>query len=1045
MSSLKHADPDRLDPETTATPPLKAAPQGTATGAQYWRSLEEQADTPEFRLRLQREFPDVPLTEAPSGLSRRRFVQLMGASLALGSGSCRWEKDHLLPFTRRPEGHIPGVPQHYSTAMELGGYATGLNVTSYDGRPIKVEGNPLHPLSRGGTSTFAQASVLELYDPDRSTGVVSYRGGQELPVVWGMLADQLRDLGAAARATQGQGVRILTEASHSPTLARLKANLLRTMPQAGWCDYEPFNRDNERLGTALAFGRGLRPTYQLDNARAVFSLDDDFLHDGPASLAYARALARVRDPKLGAAMCRLYAAESRFSATGAMADHRLPLRSGALGALLVAVGQEIARRPGFTPLPTLSPALAAAVPAWVAEARVAGFVRAVAADLVANSGHALITVGAGQPPEVHALAHQLNQALHAQGQTIQYTAAAVGAGPTGQESLRLLTEEMHAGKVQLLLVLGGNPVFTAPPQLKFAEALARVRDSIHLSLYRDETSRACAWHVPQAHYLESWGDTRAYDGTISLQQPLISPLYQGKTAAEVLAHLLGQDGAKGQDLVRASMAGLQENFGDAHWRRALKDGFVAQTAWESVSPTAQPLGAIAPVPGVDQLQPENGALELTFWPDAHTYDGRFANNGWLQELPEFMTKLTWDNAALVAPETAKRLGLVHGELAHLKHGGGSLDVVIYLMPGQAPGSVAISLGHGRQEAGRIGGSLSAGVAATGFDTYPLTTGLGHNFLVDLTLSPVGKRHPLAITHEHHMLDPLAKQGIERRLGEIVREGTVTEFAHDAHFAAERVEHPPLKSLWTERPYDTGHRWGMAIDLNACTGCNACVMACQAENNIPIVGKEQVINGREMHWLRIDRYFSGSVEAPRVVAQAMLCQQCENAPCEQVCPVAATVHSQEGLNDMVYNRCIGTRYCSNNCPYKVRRFNFFNYHKNLTQAREQVSKMVYNPEVTVRARGVMEKCQYCVQRIQNKKILARNAKRPLVDGEITTACAQACPAGAITFGDLNLPGSQVGEKHADPRNYAVLEELNTKPRTTYLAKVTNPNPELAEGA
>jgi MoCo/4Fe-4S cofactor protein with predicted Tat translocation signal len=1035
-------------------------------GKTYWRSLNELRDEPGYAAALQKEFPSAPLKEMGT-LSRRRFMQVMGASMALASGSaCRWEKENILPFARNPKGRIDGVPQHYATAMELAGHAQPLLATAYDGRPIKLEGNAASAASGGGTSAFAQASILELYDPDRSQNLRQRRGGEVvLSPTWSEFEAFIQPILATELEHDGSGLRVMSEATSSPTVQRLRRALLQKFPQAQWVEFEPVATDHEALGTRLAFGSPLRAHYALKEAQIICALDSDFLTDHPDEVRLARDFAHTREPAVkaradGRRMSRLYAVESRHSTTGAMADHRLAVRSESIQAILLALAAALAKAPAVAALAPQLPAGAAAHIAGLNSTEQA-FVAALAGDLLRHRGASALVVGRGQSPQVHALAHQLNEQLGNVGQTVRFSlipgvSDATAAGRSQAAALAALASQMHQGQVSTLFILGGNPAFTAPAPCRFKEALGQVKNTVHLSLYDDETSSACTWQLPRAHYLEAWSDARTYDGTVALGQPLIRPLYNGKTPAELLSLLVaggrgGMPKNRGLQLCQQTFAEL--TGGDAAaltlpasaerpWKAAVQSGLVDGSTLPSLTPTRQSLAAAWGTQGLSQ-KPATEGLELTLWPDSHVYDGRFANNGWLQELPDFMTKLVWDSAALVAPADAKRLGIAHATLVNLSVGGVRITVPAYVMPGQAAGSVALSLGYGRTQAGQVGGMLPADgdSVRVGYDAYPLL-GLGAaNYRSGLTLEAEGTEYELATTQDHHALDPLADGERQARATEIIREADLAEYTKDPDFVKERVEHPPLESLWTEFDYSQGHRWGMAIDLNQCIGCNACVTACQAENNIPIVGKEQVINGREMHWIRIDRYFTGPMEAPQVASQPMLCQQCENAPCEGVCPVGASMHSPEGLNDMVYNRCIGTRYCSNNCPYKVRRFNFFNYHKNLTEPRNQVAKMVYNPEVTVRARGVMEKCTYCVQRIQGVKIIARNERRPIRDGEIVTACAAACPAHAISFGDLNDPASEVSKKHADSRSYAVLEQLNTKPRTLYLAKVRNPNPEL----
>ena len=1010
-------------------------------GKTYWRSLSEWAQDPAVEAKLHHEFPSAPLDEVGT-FGRRRFMQLMGASMALSSGAaCRWEKENILAFTRQPAGHIPGVPKHYATSMELGGVASGLKVTSFDGRPIKVDGNPKHPFNRGGSSSFEQASVLELYDPDRSQ--YPTRKGEPGMASWDDFAIALAPVLDARRAEGGKGLAVLSEATSSPTSLRLRRQLQAKYPQLRWVTYEPLAYDNVRMGTYQAFGQQLRPQLHLKDARVIVSLDDELFCEHPAASAHGADFAVARKPE-GDFMARLWAVESRHTTTGGAADHRLPLRSVQVRPFLLALMAEVLQKSPVAGAADLAALQKLERRGFMLRPEVSAFVSALAQDLVEHHGQSVISAGPGQSAEVHQLVAQLNAVLGNVGRGVTYVAEPDAERAPQLQALAELTADMKAGKIAGLFVIGGNPAFDAPCDLDFAAALQQVPFTARLGLFFDETSALCSWHLPRTHYLEGWGDGRAWDGTVSLAQPLLEPLYHTRTASQLLSLMLGE-AKDDQQLVRATYADAHGLAGEAletHLRRSLHAGIVADSAWPEVVPTRRTLQVSPLTDACCSPEVDNGELEVTFWSDPHVYDGRFANNGWLQELPDFMAKLTWDNVAYVAPATAKKYGLRHEHLADLTVGERHLQVAVYVLPGQAEGSVALSLGYGRTHAGHVAGLQHGDVPSCGFNTYAVRASRAENFTGKLKLTDAGKAYTLAITQDHHSMDETGKKGTDQRVPQIVREADFAAYKEDPAFAKDVVEHPPLKSLWQEISYD-GYKWGMAIDLNSCTGCGACVVACQAENNVPIVGKEQVINGREMHWLRIDRYFSGSPDAPKVVSQPMTCQQCELAPCESVCPVAATVHSHEGLNDMVYNRCIGTRYCSNNCPYKVRRFNFFNYHKSLEKTENQVTKMVYNPEVTVRARGVMEKCTYCVQRIQNVKIQARNHKRRVKDGEITTACAEACAADAIVFGDLNDANSRVARHHKSPRSYAVLEELNTKPRTQYLARVRNLHPALAE--
>jgi molybdopterin-containing oxidoreductase family iron-sulfur binding subunit len=618
------------------------------------------------------------------------------------------------------------------------------------------------------------------------------------------------------------------------------------------------------------------------------------------------------------------------------------------------------------------------------------------------------------------------------------------------EAIKTLAGEMRDGKIQSLVLLGGNPVYDAPADFQFAEALARVPARIHLSPYDNETSLKCTWHLPQSHYLESWGDARAYDGTYGIVQPLIAPLHDSRTAIDLVALLAGLGTAKGNDLVRETFQHLAGETWEAKWDIALESGLAADSAWPAATPNlVRQTPPADPGPPPDAAKPAHEKLEIVFCQDASVYDGRFANNSWLQEMPDPMTRLTWDTAALVSPATAAAIGVEHGTLVRLNFGGREVELPAYVMPGQSPGSVGLALGYGRIAAGKVGGHTQREVPPVGVDVYPLRTSRAMHFAAGIAVIPTGKKYALATTQDHFAIDTAGMRARGQRVGELVREFTLDEYheksKQDPHFARHAEHLPELQSLWEEPNYD-GRRWGLTIDLSKCIGCGACVVACQAENNVPVVGKERVLRGREMHWIRVDRYYRGDAANPKVVHQLVMCQHCENAPCEQVCPVAATVHSREGLNEMVYNRCVGTRYCSNNCPYKVRRFNFFNYRKDLEDPDNEVLKMVFNPEVTVRSRGVMEKCTYCVQRIQAAKIEAKNGRQPIRDGQIQTACQQVCPTQAIVFGDLGckdengLP-SLVARLRQSDRAYEMLAELNVKPRTSYLARILNPNPDL----
>ncbi len=947
-----------------------------------WRSLEERADTPQFRQLFEREFPE-GATEWFDPVSRRDFLRLMGASLALaGLGACtRQPEEKIYPYAAHPpEQIVPGKPLFYATAMEDGGYGFGLLVESHEGRPTKIEGNPQHPGSLGAADHFAQASILTMYDPERSQ-VVSNAGQIS---TWENFAAAL----AWQLASPNVALRILTGTVTSPTLASVIAEVLQKFPAARWVQYEPVNQDNIYAGVQLAFGRPVETIYRFDRAEVVVSLDTDFLSTGPGRLRYTRDFTANRRVR-GAAvkMNRLYVAESTPSLTGAMADHRLAVRPSEV--------EKIARQ------------LLAGEGVW-------------AKDLQAHAGRSVVVAGEWQPPVVHALAHAINAKLGNIGQTVFYTEpVTVNAG--GQvAALRELVGEMQAGKVEVLLIVGGNPVFDAPADLNFLDALKKVKWRAHLGLYDDETSEWCQWHVPAAHFLETWGDVRAFDGTATIQQPLIAPLYGGKSATEFLSAALGLPGRPAHEMVRAHWKahGLES---EAAWQVAVHDGVVPGTAakeWSIENRGSRIDTAKLSPPSLLQ-PPASTGLEILLRPDPTIGDGRWANNGWLQELPKPFTRLTWDNAALLSPRTAEQLGLRTEQVVELGVDGRAVQLPVWVLPGQADDCVTVHFGYGRRRAGRVGNQA-------GVDVFRLRTSAAWWQATGATLRATGRKAVLACTQHHQLMEGR----------ELVRVGTLEEYQRDPEFVKHRVPEPPGGSLYPPHPYE-GAAWGMVIDLNACTGCNACVVACQSENNIPVVGKDQVLVGREMHWIRVDRYFAGDPAAPLVYHQPVPCMHCENAPCEPVCPVAATSHSAEGLNEMTYNRCVGTRYCANNCPYKVRRFNFLQY----ADQRTESLKLMRNPNVTVRMRGVMEKCTYCVQRINAARITAKKENRQVRDGEVVTACQATCPAQAIIFGDLNDPLSNVSRWRAEKLNYGLLVELNTAPRTTYLAKLRNPATEI----
>ncbi|MBV8858333.1 MAG: TAT-variant-translocated molybdopterin oxidoreductase [Acidobacteria bacterium] len=1125
-------------------------------GREYWQSLEELAGSEEFEELLHREFPQ-HAAEWDDSTDRRTFLKLMGASLALaGLAGCSYQPpESIVPYVRQPEDLVPGKALYFATAMPFTGGCAPLLVRSYMGRPIKVEGNDLHPASLGAADVFAQASILGLYDPDRSQNLIN-RG--EVRTYSGFLGELLTAL-EGQRGKQGAGLRFLSETVTSPTVGALMRDIKRRWPGSQWYQWEPAGGNNGSLGVRQAAGGFATPVYNFAAADRVLSLDSNFLECGPGALRYARDLASRRRANDGDTreICRLYAVETTPTNTGFFADNRVALKPSQFAAyvrgLAAAVGAS-------------SPALAGGTATSDEQ------LNKIAADLKAHAGACLVIAGDEAAPEIHALAHAMNTALGSVGKTVTYVEP-IEENPTDQlNDLRTLVGEIDAGAVDILVIIGGNPVYTTPADLKLDEArMKKVRLAAHLSPYDDETSELCHWHIPQTHFLEEWGDTRAFDGTVTIQQPLITPLYNGKSACELLAAFTDNPDRRGYDIVRqywltegraallggaaaAGASGLAipgasgttpsataapsstpaqagANGGgnpplgggaaaptsntatgsngaapstgaatpdaafERAWRRALNDGFVANSAKRpaggggaGAAPNAGAAqGATTTPPATAQpaAPAAAGAYEIVFRTDPSVHDGRFSNNGWLQELPKPLTKLTWDNVAIISPVTAEKLGVGMApdgaveaggprRVNRLNYKGGEVEaetlrltyrgrvfpdknnkmheemvVPVFILPGQPDDVVTVQLGYGRWRSGRVGGNLREG--RRGFNAYDLRTSDAMWSGTGLGVEATGDSYNLACTQIHFRMEGR----------EIVRAGTFAEWKRDPTLAPERErkKEPPQPAGENREPeggetmyppYDyseheevgrRGYKWGMAIDVATCVGCNACVVACQAENNIPVVGKEQVSRSREMHWLRVDAYFRGATEGPDgVYFMPVPCQQCENAPCEAVCPVHATVHSAEGLNDMVYNRCVGTRYCSNNCPYKVRRFNFL-----LFQDWDTPSlKMMRNPEVSVRSRGVMEKCTYCVQRIEYAKMEAEKESRKVRDGEIKTACQATCPTEAIIFGDLNDPNSRVAKLHAQKRRYDLLADLNTRPRTAYLGSVRNPNEDIGTG-
>jgi MoCo/4Fe-4S cofactor protein with predicted Tat translocation signal len=1027
-------------------------PIAAPIGRRQWRTIEELAASAQFQEMLEREFPEQhELWRDP--VTRRGFLTLMGASIALaGMAGCAPQAPvgEILPYARQPEQLVQGKALQFATTFTLDGFGTGVLVKSHEGRPTKVDGNPDHPASLGASDVYMQASILDLYDPDRSQAI-SFRGQ---PRSWSEAESAIRKSLTSLKAKRGSGLAILTETVTSNSLAEQllggSSVLRRDYPEARWYQYEPAHGNSRHEGARLAFGEPAETIYEFAAADVVVSLGSDFMSNGPAHLRYSREFMTRRQQAARsneAAMNRLYAVESCPTVTGAVADHRISIRATDVKQFAAELASELQVVAQQNPAKQYT--------RWTT---------AIARDLKAHRGTSIVIAGDGQPPIVHAMAHALNDALGNVGHTVKYIEAAGWNSRDQLAELAELTNQMSAGKIATLLILGGNPVFNAPADLEFAQHLQRVPLRVHLGLYQDETCEKCDWHIPQSHYLEAWGDARAFDGTASIQQPLIAPLYNGLSAQEVLSALFDPGGRSGYEIVRDywRQNWPQSNSGgnfETGWNQSLHDGFIAGTAAKRRTDLRLNVDWKS---SISQVTYEPAGLEITFETDPTIFDGRFSNNGWLQELPKPITKLTWDNAVLLSPKLAEQLGIEqhvgmnggeHGQtitnMVELELNGRSLRAAAFIVPGHAENSVTVHFGYGRAAAGHVGDGA-------GFNAYLLRTSVAPWFSTGVKIRQSSDQYTLACTQVHHSMegrDPVRAFTFEqyKQDPQILRK-TLDE--HHQEYQRELVPKPitnktanvappsHVHSLTLYPGYDYSppkNKWGMAIDLTSCIGCSSCVAACQAENNIPVVGKTEVTRGREMHWIRVDRYYEGATENPAAYFQPVPCMHCENAPCEVVCPVAATVHSADGLNDMVYNRCVGTRYCSNNCPYKVRRFNFLEY----ADFRTESLKLGRNPNVTVRSRGVMEKCTYCVQRIRGAQIEAEISGKAIQDGDVVTACQAACPTNAIIFGDMNDPNSRVAKIKLEPLNYGLLVELNTRPRTTYLASLRNPNPELVD--
>ncbi len=976
----------------------------------WWRSLQQLHDDPEYRKFADSEFPDDG-DKKEINLSRRSFLSVMGASLALaGFTGCRRPVEKIVPYVDAPEKLVLGEPEYYATTMPFSTSAYGVIVTSVEGRPIKIEGNDLHPSTKGKSNSFIQSSILNLYDPDRSketrhnNEVSSFN---EFVTSWNEIKTEYDGNG-------GEGLAVLCEESTSPTLARLKKEISRKYPKIQWVVFDSVSDENIYHGIELATGKSLSPVHSFEKAKVIVALDADPLATDSENVSNALGFARGRKVSSPTdSMNRLYVAEPGYSITGAMADHRFRVPSKHILEFAIGIGEELE-------------ALGLKVPALRGYKRLKtnscnrDWMKAIAGDLVKNLGESLVVAGRRQDPAVHALITTINHALGNTGKTLKFVSGN-DIQVSDRKSFASLVKDMDGGKISTLFIIGGDPVSNAPADVDLTTALSKVKNAIHLGHQKNQTAKVCGWHINRTHYLESWGDCRAADGTVSVVQPMIEPLFYGKSEIELLNLVVTGEFKPGYELVRETWAGLVKGVPfESGWEKVLHDGILENRSprFESFRIRENEVAGY-----IDKYSPDRGeGTEVIFIADYSVYDGRFGNNGWMQELPDPLTKLVWDNAALMSTNTAKNHDLKNGDLISIALNGKSLEIPIFVIPGHTDDVITLPLGYGQKEFGRVADGV-------GFAVESIRTLDNMHFASGVKITPLKKKHTLASTQNHGSMEGRP----------LIREGTLEHYRHDPKFAGHAVHVPDLQSLWNEHKYDKGYQWGMSIDLNACIGCGACIVACQSENNIPIVGKENADYGREMHWMRLDRYFGGSEENPQVGFQPVACHHCEMAPCEQVCPVAATVHDAEGINLMTYNRCIGTRYCSNNCAYKVRRFNFFNY----TNKFPELIKMAQNPDVTVRSRGVMEKCTYCLQRLNRAKRTAKLEGRQLRDGEVKTACQQSCPVEAIHFGNILDKNSEIVKAKQADRTYEMLAEFNFRPRTSYQARLRNPNPALKE--
>ena len=986
----------------------------------YWKSLKDISSEDDYNRFLKQSEHNVD-----NGLSRRNFLSLIAASVALaGLEGCKKPVQKIIPYVEAEIGTIPGIPKYYASTLPFKNNALGVVIENHDERPVKVEGNEKHPTSLGKSNSFAQASTLEMYDPDRARGV-KFKGKK---VDW----NEYLNFAKSINDGNGKGLAVLMQESSSPTIKSIQEDFKKNLPNADWVVYESVNNENLYDGIELAFSKRLQPLYRLEKAQIIVSLGSDFLGVDDNNIYHTRKFAQNRNiVDENSTMNRLYVAESSISSTGSSADHRLNVPQHEMENLLAELAYELTQ-------------LGLRIEAKKVKSSNNLWVKAAAKDLFDGRGESIIIGGSSLSKELHQLIALINYNLKAPVDYYPLNMSQVSS----VKNFDSLCKDMKDGKINNLIILGANPVYDSPVDFDFEESLKKVKNSVHLTNIIDETSKLCSWNIAMNHYFECWGDAMTYDGHVSIVQPQIMPLFDSKSIIQVLSPIVHSKEQSAYDTVKnvwKSNIIKSGNF-EREWDKVLHDGLYKKPILKKVN--VRPASKISTAV-LNNYSLDNDKFEIVFCPSSSVYDGRYANNGWLQEIPKPITSLTWDNAALISMKVAKKLNIKNGQMLEISVGDNSINIPAFITPGQNQKSITLELGYGRKFNGRIGNEV-------GFNVYPLRSSDSPSFILNGSIKVLNETYPLASTQDHHGLeddkyaapgfDDLANKEVQSRIPELVKQSTLDYYKDNPDWVQKKVEQhkPDKKRSWADHSmynpdwdYSKGPQWGMSIDLTSCTSCNACSIACQSENNIPVVGKQQVMNGREMHWIRIDNYFAGDPDNPEVSTQSVACVHCELAPCESVCPVAATTHSSDGVNQMTYNRCLGTRYCANNCPYKVRKFNFYNYTKDLPE----VVQMAMNPDVSIRFRGVMEKCTYCYQRISSARITAENEGREIKDGDFQVACQQSCPADAIKFGDINDPNSEVSKAKRRNRDYALLAHLGTAPRTTYLAKIRNQNPML----